>query len=115
VVDCRKYERLQFGFCPLGGEGSYFTIDPQGYVRICNHSPTILGNILTDHFPDIYYHHPYVQEFRETWPEECQNCPPDLKTLCGGGCKAAAEQCRGGLQHVDPFVSLSLGQRIAVQ
>lgn len=115
VVDCRKYERLQFGFCPLGGEGSYFTIDPQGYIRICNHSPTILGNIRTDHFPDIYYHHPYMQAFRETWPEECQDCPPDLKTLCSGGCKAAAEQCRGGLQHVDPFVSLSLGQRVEAQ
>jgi MoaA/NifB/PqqE/SkfB family radical SAM enzyme len=45
VVDIRTYKHIQFGWCPLGGEGSYFAIDPIGDVRICNHSPTILGNI----------------------------------------------------------------------
>ncbi len=112
VVDVRSYKHLQFGWCPLAGEGSYFTIDPQGNIRICNHSPTILGNIRRDHFPDIYYHHPYVSLFRETWPVECLDCDPDLKALCGGGCKAAAEQCCGGLEHVDPFVSISLGEKL---
>jgi len=111
VVDVRNYKHLHFGWCPLAGEGSYFTIDPQGNIRICNHSPTILGNIRRDHFPDIYYKHPYVRLFRDTWPVECQNCDPELKALCGGGCKAAAEQCYRDLQHVDPFVTISLGEK----
>jgi len=110
VVDVRNYPRLHFGWCPLAGERSYFTIDPAGNVRICNHSPTIVGNIHRDHFPDIYYHNPYVRRFRETWPVECADCAPDLKEMCGGGCKAAGEQCFGTLEHVDPFVTLSLGQ-----
>ncbi len=107
VVDISKYEHLHFGWCPLAGEDAYFTIDPSGGIRICNHSPVILGNIKSDHFADIYYNHPYLKTFRETWPEECASCPPDLRAMCGGGCKAAAEQCYGTLDRVDPFVTLS--------
>ena len=107
VVDVRKYKHLHFGWCPLAGEGSYFTVDPSGDVRICNHSPAILGNLIRDRFTDIYRHHPYVRSFRETWPAECQACPPELKALCCGGCKAAAEQCYGTIARVDPFVTIS--------
>ena len=107
VVDVRKYKHIQFGWCPLCSESSYFAIDPVGNVRICNHSPTILGNIRSQSFLDIYFQHPYLQVFRETWALECQDCDPELKRLCGGGCKAAAEQCYGNLEHVDPFVTIS--------
>jgi radical SAM protein with 4Fe4S-binding SPASM domain len=107
IVDTRKFPSLQLGGCPLAGEGSYFTIDPAGNLRVCNHSPTILGNLRKEHFTDIYYHHPYVQRFREVWPDECRDCDAELKAICHGGCRAAAEQCYGTLQHVDPFVTLS--------
>lgn len=106
VVDIRKYQHIHFGWCPLAGKDSYFTIDPTGNIRICNHSPTILGNIKRESFTNIYYKHPYVREFRETWPDECIECPSELKELCRGGCKAAAEQCHGNLRQVDPFVTL---------
>ncbi|HUW96614.1 MAG TPA: radical SAM protein [Anaerolineae bacterium] len=106
VVDVRDYEHIHFGWCPLAGERSYFTIDPAGNVRVCNHSPVILGNLQQDSFLDIYYHHPYVRDFHDTWPAECSDCDPELRELCGGGCKAAAEQCYGTLQRVDPFVTL---------
>jgi radical SAM protein with 4Fe4S-binding SPASM domain len=111
VVDVRKYEHAHFGWCPLAGEDSYFTIDPVGNVRICNHSPVILGNIKRERFVDIYYNHPHVRSFHDTWPEECVNCDPELKEMCRGGCKAAAEQCYGTLARVDPFVALSRGDR----
>ena len=107
VVDVRKYEHIHFGWCPLAGEDSYFTIDPVGNIRICNHSPVILGNIRQDRFADIYYNHPHVRSFHDTWPVECAGCDPELKEMCRGGCKAAAEQCYGTLRHVDPFVTLS--------
>ena len=107
VVDVSKYPTLHFGWCPQAGPDSYFTVDPSGNIRICNHSPTILGNIKHDDFGDIYRHHPYVAAFRETWPAECKDCAPELKAQCGGGCKAAAEQCYGTLARVDPFVTLS--------
>jgi hypothetical protein len=45
VVDIRRYKHVKFGFCPLAGSNSAFVIDPCGNVRICEHSPEILGNI----------------------------------------------------------------------
>jgi radical SAM protein with 4Fe4S-binding SPASM domain len=107
VVDVRKYTHLHFGWCPLAGEGSYFTVDPLGNLRICNHSPVVLGNLQRESFRDIYYNHPYLKQFRETLPVECEPCDPELKALCCGGCKAAAEQCYGTPMRIDPFVTLS--------
>jgi len=107
VVDVRGYQHIHFGWCPLAGENAYFTIDPSGNVRICNHSPVVLGNIRRGGFADIYRDHTYVQAFRKTWPTECDNCDPKLKHLCRGGCKAASEQCYGTLTRVDPFVTMS--------
>ena len=111
VVDVQGYEHVHFGWCPLAGENSYFTIDPIGNVRVCNHSPVVLGNIQQDSFADIYHNHPYLRGFRETWPAECMSCDSHLKALCRGGCKAAAEQCYGTLARVDPFVTLSRRNR----
>jgi pyrroloquinoline quinone biosynthesis protein E len=107
VIEAKEYKNIKMGWCPLGGDKSYFTIDPEGNVRICNHSPVILGNILKDSFRDIYYNHPYVIRFRNTLPKECLSCSHDLKDKCASGCKAAAEQCYGTLDHVDPFISFS--------
>lgn len=107
VIDTEKYRNIQIGWCPLGGENSYFTIDPEGNVRICNHSPVVLGSILKDSLRDIYYNHPHVLRFRNTLPKECLSCSHNMKEKCAGGCKAAAEQCYGTLDQVDPFVSLS--------
>ena len=107
VVDIRKYKHIHFGWCPKGGENSYFTIDPEGNVRTCNHSPVILGNLKRDSFVELFYHHRYVRSFRESMPAECVDCKPALKEICRGGCSAAAEQCYGTSSRVDPFVTLS--------
>jgi radical SAM protein with 4Fe4S-binding SPASM domain len=107
VVDIRKYKHIHFGWCPKGGERSYFTIDPWGNVRTCNHSPIILGNLKRDRFSELFASHPYVCSFRESLPGECVDCEPELKRLCRGGCSAAAEQCYGTSSRVDPFVTLS--------
>ena len=109
VIDTQRYQHIHFGYCPLAGGDSYFTIDPRGNIRVCNHSPVILGNMLQESFTGIYYNHPYLQKFRQTMPEECNDCKPEWKEVCGGGCKAAAEQCFGNLDHVDPFVTISKG------
>jgi radical SAM protein with 4Fe4S-binding SPASM domain len=108
VVDIRRYRNIHFGWCPRAGEEAYFTIDGEGDVRICNHSPVVLGNLLREPFSTIYRDHPHVRAYRETWPRECESCAPELRELCRGGCRAAAEQCLGTLEHVDPFVTFSL-------
>lgn len=108
VVDVRPYRNIHFGWCPRGGEDAYFTIDAGGDIRICNHSPLVLGNLFREPFPEIYWHHPHVRAYRETWPHECEGCAAELRQTCQGGCRAAAEQCLGTLERVDPFVTLSL-------
>ena len=105
LVDIRKYKHIHFGWCPKGGDNSCFTVDPVGNLRTCNHSPVILGNLKRDRFADIFYHHPYVRSFRESMPAECLDSA--LKEVCRGGCCAAAEQCYGTPERVDPFVTLS--------
>ena len=107
IVDMSSYSHLKFVGCPLCGEDSYFTIDPSGYIRICNHSPEILGNILADDFPEIFYKNKHVCNYRECLPDECVSCIHPLKDKCNGGCRAAAEQCYGTIEKVDPFVKLS--------
>jgi radical SAM protein with 4Fe4S-binding SPASM domain len=107
IIDIKEYKNIHIGWCPLAGESSYFTISPEGDVRICNHSPVILGNILKDSLKEIYYNHPHVLRFRSNLPKECLSCSHDLKDKCAGGCKAAAEQCYGTMDRIDPFVSLS--------
>ena len=67
VVDVRQFSHINFGWCSLAGEHSAFVIDPAGNIRICEHSPVILGNIKRESFRDIF-HHPYVESFRTTWP-----------------------------------------------
>ena len=71
VVDVRSYKNIQFGWCPLADDEAYFTINPNGDVRICNHSPVTLGNIRNGGFGEIFRNHAHVKEFRETWPAEC--------------------------------------------
>ena len=105
VIDMSSYKHIKFMPCPRVGENSYFTIDPEGNIRICNHSPYILGNILRDSFRDIYYNHPYLIKFRESLPVECRDCNHPLKDLCYGGCRAASEQCYGTIDIIDPFVT----------
>lgn len=110
VVDTRKYKNIHFGSCPLAGPDSYFTIDPIGNVRVCNHSPVVLGSIRERSFSSIYFGGDsgrYLRSFHDTLPVECVGCDPDLLALCRGGCKAASEQCYGTIEKVDPFVRLN--------
>lgn len=106
MVDIARYPHIRYGWCPLAGEQSTLIVDPAGNLRICEHSPVVLGNVRRDSVRDIYERHPYVEAFRTTWPQECAGCDNTLKESCRGGCKAAAEQAYGTLARVDPFVRL---------
>jgi radical SAM protein with 4Fe4S-binding SPASM domain len=100
ILDMRTYRKISHGFCPSGNERSYYTIDPMGNVRICNHSPTIIGNLLESPLQEIVGSS-YVSEFRQVLPEVCKSC--GRAEECKGGCKAAAQVCFGSLDRNDPF------------
>lgn len=120
LFDTGKYKRLTFGFCAAGTERAYYTLDPLGNVRPCNHSTTILGNIRKDAKPTDAK--PQAGEglfrrmaegeamgrFKEARPAFCAGCKLELQ--CQGGCKAAAEACFGDVAACDPFLRAFAGQ-----
>jgi radical SAM protein with 4Fe4S-binding SPASM domain len=101
--DHSAYPHLSFGFCSAGGEGAYYTIDPLGNVRMCNHSPTIVGNLLEEGFRSIT-RPARIRFFTEALCPTCAPCP--MARTCQGGCKAAAESCTGSLTDEDPYLRL---------
>jgi radical SAM protein with 4Fe4S-binding SPASM domain len=114
LIDMSHYKYIHPGFCPLAGENdrknAYFTIDPLGNLRACNHSSYILGNVLEEKITDLM-DHPYVEKFRKILPEDCISCPTPVREYCHGGCKAAAEECFGSLDVSEPFLNCYSHQR----
>jgi radical SAM protein with 4Fe4S-binding SPASM domain len=109
LFDTARYRRLTFGFCAAGTERAYYTLDPLGNVRPCNHSPTILGNIRTATFEAMATGRA-MREFKAARPEFCRGCK--LEMTCLGGCKAAAEAACGDAWAMDPFLAAFHGQAV---
>jgi radical SAM protein with 4Fe4S-binding SPASM domain len=101
LIDTHSYSNLSFGFCAAGTERAYYTLDPLGNLRPCNHTSTILGNLLQESFADLTAPD-RMAPFVEAVPPLCAPCA--LKATCQGGCKAAAQVCYGSLCAEEPFL-----------
>jgi radical SAM protein with 4Fe4S-binding SPASM domain len=101
LVDVDAYSNLVSGYCPAGTERAYYTLDPLGNLRPCNHSPTILGNLLEESFADLIAPE-RLAPFVAAIPSFCDPC--SLRESCQGGCKAAAQVCYGSLAVEEPFL-----------
>lgn len=105
-IPCRipekKYRKIAFGNCGAGI--NWFAIDPFGRVRICNHSPTILGDLKTQSFEAIW-NHPILENFRNLKyvPAQCRSDCKHRKT-CRGGCRAVAETMFNDFSAPDPLM-----------
>jgi radical SAM protein with 4Fe4S-binding SPASM domain len=102
LFDVKRYRRLTFGFCAAGTARAYYTLDPLGNVRPCNHTPTILGNIRETSFAAMA-ESPKMRDFCAARPAFCAGCK--LERECLGGCKAAAEAATGSAWNCDPFLT----------
>jgi pyrroloquinoline quinone biosynthesis protein E len=102
IVDTTEFKNLNFGFCSAGTEKAYYAVDPLGNLRMCNHSPRILGNLFKRSFQDLIAQEA-AKDFVTSIPQFCASC--GKKTICQGGCKAAAESCSGSSQNEDPFLT----------
>ena len=109
LFDTRRWPQLSFGFCAAGTERAYYTLDPLGNVRPCNHSPTILGNIRAMDFAGMAGS-AAMTEFMAARPAFCAGCK--LEMQCLGGCKAAAEACSGSAWACDPFLAAYAKQAV---
>jgi radical SAM protein with 4Fe4S-binding SPASM domain len=103
LVDTRAFPHISFGFCAAGGDRAYYTLDPLGNLRPCNHTPTILGNLFHESFTDLIATD-RMAEFVGAIPPSCDPC--SQRQACQGGCRAAAQVCYGSLTAEDPFLKL---------
>ena len=106
VADPGEYPNLHFGWCPRGGSDAYYTVSSNGYLRPCNHSSVVLGNLRTQGFAEIVMGQK-TKDFWDSTPVECKDCRHPLKNKCLGGCPAAAYECYGTINRRDPFVDLA--------
>lgn len=104
LIDPQDFPHVGFGFCAAGTSRAYYTIDPTGNIRPCNHTPTIIGNLFEKSFKEIV-HSEKMQSFKQARPEFCSGC--QLEEECCGGCKASAEVCYGSLKACDPFLEIN--------
>ncbi|MBN1955869.1 MAG: radical SAM protein [Anaerolineae bacterium] len=110
LIDHKAYKKLGFGFCAAGTDRAYYTLDPMGNVRLCNHTTTILGNLCEETFAEIIAAE-RMADFCAARPAYCAGC--ELELTCQGGCKASAQVCYGDLAGEDPFLRSRFEQRHA--
>ncbi len=86
--------------CPAGD--THCTISPKGKVRVCNHSPYEVGDILSTPITEIWQSQ-RVHNWRTQSPAVCRDCA--VFDLCRGGCQAHANA--NGLTQ-DPLIRTPL-------
>ncbi len=109
VVDRNQYPHVRFAGCAAATNDAYFTLDPLGNIRMCNHSPEILGNILKDHFLTIANCR-QATDWVSVKPDFCKPCPGWDR--CKAGCRAVVQQMGQPLTELDPWVAECLGDRL---
>jgi len=77
---------------------AFFTIDPWGQVRPCNHAELVCGNILDQSVAEIWGS-TNMAWWRDFNPEPCKTCSAFVQ--CRGGCKAQALATRS---DADPLM-----------
>ena len=100
-LDTAPYPHIRFTKCSTDLTGRPVTVNYNGDVRFCNHSPRVLGNIHSRPIGEILTD-PEINAQYAGVPEECGECA--LLQRCGGGCRAASEQVHGTFTTLDPIL-----------
>jgi radical SAM protein with 4Fe4S-binding SPASM domain len=100
-LDTTPYPHIRFTRCSTDLTGRPVTVNHNGDVRFCNHSPRVLGNIHARPIRDILTD-PEINARYAGVPKECGTCA--LLQRCGGGCRAASEQVHGTFSALDPIL-----------
>ena len=82
---------------------TYCSIDPWGGMRPCDHSPTVVGNVLTSDITTLW-RSKSMRSWRTNLPSACQSC--SKLSFCPGGCRSEAEVL--GVAH-DPLIGKPIG------
>lgn len=105
LFNMQAYPKLGRGFCSAGTEKAYYTIGPDGKVRPCNHTPTVIGDYFKQSMEEIQKSE-VLEEFKKAFPPICKPCP--MNTVCQGGCKASAQVCYGSIYEEEPCLKVNI-------
>ncbi len=105
-VDVLKFPSIHFGWCPRGGKDAYYTISTHGFLRPCNHSSLLLGDLKKNTYSDLVKSDLSTNFWNYELPE-CLTCTHPLKDVCKGGCIAAAYEYNGFQYKRDPICDLA--------
>ncbi len=106
LLNPEEYPNIGFGACSKDPLRKPLTLDIDGNLRVCNHSPVVAGNIFNQPLNEILYSD-YTLSWGEIIPEFCEQC--SIFDKCMGGCRAASEQMGFSLKKVDPVLGYSSG------
>jgi radical SAM protein with 4Fe4S-binding SPASM domain len=101
LVNPENYPHIKFAACSPDIDRKPLTLDILGNLRICNHSPVIMGNIYKEKLSDIL-----SSDYALSWytvPDYCSECK--IFDKCYGGCRGASEQIGRSLRDVDPVLT----------
>ena len=101
LLNPADYPHIGFGHCSFDVLRRPITLDINGNIRLCNHSPVVAGNIFEKDLSEILYSD-YAGLWEKSVPGFCAACIEWEK--CKGGCRAASEQCFDSLMVEDPII-----------
>ena len=101
LLNLADYPLIGFRHCSFNVLQRPITLDINGNIRLCNHSPVVAGNIYEKDLEEILYSD-YANEWETLVPELCKPC--SHWPVCKGGCRAASEQCFRTLSVEDPII-----------
>ena len=101
LLNPADYPLIGFGHCSFDVLKRPITLDINGNIRLCNHSPIVAGNIYQKELEEILYSD-YATQWETSVPDLCKPC--SHWSVCKGGCRAASEQCFGELNIEDPII-----------
>ena len=107
IVNPRDYPYIHFTSCGTSIDSMPLVLEATGNIRLCNHSPVILGNIHSEVI-DAILTKPYLTEFFSCVPDICVDCAQFER--CRGGCKAVSEQLGIPLSEHNPISSAVLSK-----
>jgi radical SAM protein with 4Fe4S-binding SPASM domain len=104
LLNPNDYPLIGFGHCSFDALQRPVTLDINGNIRLCNHSPVVAGNIFKNDISEILYSD-YANSWQTAIPDFCKDCTD--WSLCKGGCRAASEQVFGRLNREDPIIEVN--------
>jgi radical SAM protein with 4Fe4S-binding SPASM domain len=103
LLNPSDYPQIGFGHCSSDPSRMPVTADIDGNIRLCNHSPVVIGNIFSQ-TPEEIFTGDHAGQWLKTRPDFCSDC--EIYDTCFGGCRAAALQAGLSMNDVDPVMTL---------